>query len=337
MSEQRPQSKARIVTRGSQLALWQANYVTDLLKMQNVESELNIVKTMGDRVQDRFLHEMGGKGLFVRELEEALKANTADLAVHSLKDLPAKLPEGFTLAAILKRHIPNDVIIFHPKKDFMKKLSSNPTIGRAEFASLGKLTIATASLRRQSLLRGLKTGINMVAVRGNVDTRIRKLEESNWDALILAGASIERLGLTGLPHKLIDLEWFTPCAAQGALAIETTLTNEYRDVVSKLKDPRTYACATLERKVLEMLGGDCTMPFGAFFEYDEKRKKTEARAVVLDYEGEEVRVELGFPDLPEKLNIEVTAQKILTALEAAGVAEIMKRLEAAPPSMGEIH
>lgn len=332
----KPHSKARIVTRGSQLALWQAHYVSDLLRRQNVEAELHIVKTMGDRVQDRFLHEMGGKGLFVRELEEALRGDRADLAVHSLKDLPAKLPEGFMLPAILKRHIPNDVIIFHPKKDHMSKLSKAPLIGREAFAKLGKLTIATASLRRQSLLRGLKTGINMVAVRGNVDTRIRKLEESDWDALILAGASIERLGLTGLPHKLIDLEWFTPCAAQGALAIETTVTSPLVEVISKLKDPRTYACATLERKVLEFLGGDCTMPFGAFVVYDESLKKTQARAVVLDYEGEEVRVELSFSESPEHLPIDATAQKILQALEAAGVATIMKRLEADPPSMGAI-
>ncbi|MBC7658182.1 MAG: hydroxymethylbilane synthase [Chitinophagaceae bacterium] len=329
--------KARIATRGSTLALWQANYVSDLLKAQGIESELNIIKTQGDRVQDRFLHEMGGKGLFVRELEEALLANTSDLAVHSLKDLPAKIPGGFTLAAILKRHIPNDVIIFNPKRDYMKRLSSNPTIGRAEMSSLGPLTIATASLRRQSLLRGLKTGINMVAVRGNVDTRIRKLGESEWDALILAGASIERLGLTSLPHKLMDLEWFTPCAAQGALAIETTETSPFKAPVAKLKDARTYACATLERKVLELLGGDCTMPFGAFVDFDKSSNKTIARSVVLDYVGEEVRVEHSFAGTPEHLNIDETAARIVADLEKEGLSEILKRIEGEPPPMGEIY
>lgn len=329
--------KARIVTRGSTLALWQANFVADQMKDNGHECELNIVKTQGDRVQDRFLHEMGGKGLFVRELEEALAANAADLAVHSLKDLPAKIPHGFTLAAILKRHIPNDVIIFNSKTNHMAKLPADGVIGREQFKKLGKLKIATASLRRQSLLRGLKTGIELVAVRGNVDTRIRKLEESNWDALILAGASIERLGLTGVPHKMIDLEWFTPCAAQGALAIETTEQSPYRDIVAKLKDPRTYACATLERKVLEFLGGDCTMPFGAYFVWDEKASKTSARAVVLDYEGDEVRVELSFNAKPEKLDVDTAAKKVITALETAGVSAILKKLEADPPSMGEIN
>ncbi len=336
MTGSQSNQKARIVTRGSKLALWQAHHVADLLKVQGYDSELNVVKTMGDRVQDRFLHEMGGKGLFVRELEEVLKADTADLAVHSLKDLPAKIPHGFILPAILKRHIPNDVVIFHPKKDHLSRLSKGPSIGREEFAALGKLTIATASLRRQSLLKGLKNGINMVAVRGNVDTRIRKLEESDWDALILAGASIERLGLTGLPHKLIDLEWFTPCAAQGALAIETTDISPFISAVATMKDPRTFACATLERKVLEMLGGDCTMPFGAFFEFNSAKNRSEGRAVVLDYEGEEIRVALNFPEKPENLPIEITAGKVLKALEAAGVASILKRLEGAPPSMGEI-
>lgn len=329
-------TKARIATRGSQLALWQANYVSGLLKKQGLEVELNIIKTTGDRIQDRFLHEMGGKGLFVRELEEALRGDTADLAVHSLKDLPAKIPSGFTLPAILTRHIPNDVIIFHPNKGHLEKLAKGPMITREELKSLGALTIATASLRRQSLLRGLKSGIKMLAVRGNVDTRIRKLEESNWDALILAGASIERLGLTSLPHKLIDLDWFTPCAAQGALAIETTESSPFKSVVSQLKDPRTFACATLERKVLERLGGDCTMPFGAFVHFDQGSQKTRAAAVVLDYEGEEVRIAHSFAESPENLDIELCAQIILRALESAGVAEILKRIEGEPPSMGEI-
>lgn len=328
---------ARIATRGSQLALWQANYVAELLKKQGVETDLNIIKTTGDRVQDRFLHEMGGKGLFVRELEEALRSDKADLAVHSLKDLPARIPSGFTLPAILKRHIPNDVIIFHPQKNHLDKLPNSGFITREQFKSLGSLTIATASLRRQSLLRGLNSGIKMVAVRGNVDTRIRKLEEFGWDALILAGASIERLGLTGLPHKLIDLEWFTPCAAQGALAIETTDTGAFKNVITKLKDSRTFACASLERKVLELLGGDCTMPFGAYAYFDEGQKKTRATAVVLDYEGDEVRVELNFDHAPENLSIDQTADAILKALQKAGVDDILQRLDKDPPSMGEIY
>ncbi|RZA19903.1 MAG: hydroxymethylbilane synthase [Proteobacteria bacterium] len=331
-----PHTKARIATRGSQLALWQANYVSGLLQNQGLQVELNVIKTTGDRVQDRFLHEMGGKGLFVRELEEALRSDEADLAVHSLKDLPAKIPAGFELPAILKRHIPNDVIIFHPSKGYMEKLSKSTAISKEEMKNLGSLTIATASLRRQSLLRGLKSGIKMIAVRGNVDTRIRKLGESDWDALILAGASLERLGLTDLPHKMIDLNWFIPCAAQGALAIETTDTSTLRPVIATLKDPRTFACATLERKVLEYLGGDCTMPFGAFVHFDESQKKTKAAVVVLDYEGDEVRIEHTFTDAPEKLNIETAAKAVIHSLEAAGVADILKRIEGDPPPMGEI-
>lgn len=326
------EKKLRIATRGSQLALWQANYVSGLLAKSGLASELNIIKTEGDRVQDRFLHEMGGKGLFVRELEEAMRGGRADLAVHSLKDLPAKIPEGFTLPAILKRHIPNDVLILNPKSKKVK--NSKALIGRQELAAAGPLKIATASLRRQSLLKGLGSGIELLPVRGNVDTRIRKLEESDWDALILAGASIERLGLTHIPHRLIDLEWFVPCAAQGALAIETTADSPNRQAIAALSDPWTFACASLERKVLELLGGDCTMPFGAFAHYAEG--KVEVRAVVLDYEGNEARVLTQFNGTPEKLDIGAAAKRVVQDLEEKGVHAILKAIASKSPDMGPL-
>ncbi len=333
MTDKRP---LKIATRGSQLALWQANYVAGLLQNLGYPCELDIIKTTGDRVQDRFLHEIGGKGLFVRELEEALRAGKADLAVHSLKDLPAKIPEGFTLAAILKRHIPHDALIFHPKTFARLSLSKQSILDRDALEKLGPLTIATASLRRQSLLKALKNPIHLVPVRGNVDTRIRKLNEGDWDGLILAGASLERLSLQDLPHCLIDTNWFVPCAAQGALAIETTADSPFRSVIAQLNDPTTYACATLERKVLELLGGDCTMPFGAYFAPQANGLHTGGQALVLDYEGEEVKCSFAFQQSPSQLDIEAKAQEIVAALDQKGVATILERLKIKVPILGKL-
>ncbi len=333
MNTQRP---LRIATRGSQLALWQANYVAAMLQKRGLQTELSIIKTTGDRVQDRFLHEIGGKGLFVRELEEALKSGSADLAVHSLKDLPARVAEGFTLAAILPRHIPHDALIFNPKVLEKLNLPTSEILSRSQVEKLGPLTIATASLRRQSLLKALKNPIELVAIRGNVDTRIRKLNEGDWDGLILAGASLERLSLMHLPHKLLDTDWFVPCAAQGALAIETLADSPFRLQISALSDPRTYACATLERRVLEALGGDCTMPFGAFFRFDPYSKQTLGQALVLDYDGGEARCSLHFSAVPERLDIEDTCSRVLKSLETAKVGNILERLKVKAPSLGHL-
>ena len=168
--------KIKIATRGSKLALWQANYVSSMLRDLGIEAELNIIKTQGDRVQDRFLHEIGGKGLFVKELETSMLNGETDLAVHSLKDLPAVTPEPFVLPAILKRHNPVDAIIFKPES-FKRLGIIDKTLSKDHFRDMGEVTIATSSLRRQSLFKGVSKNIKLEAVRGNVDTRIRKLME----------------------------------------------------------------------------------------------------------------------------------------------------------------
>jgi len=328
--------KVRIATRGSQLALWQANHVSSLLQARGLTTELNIIKTTGDRVQDRFLHEIGGKGLFVRELEEAMKAGEADIAVHSLKDLPARIPAGFQLAAILPRHIPQDALIFNPKSLTRLKVPAGKFLSKVDLKNLGPLTIATASLRRQALLKGLGSEINLVPVRGNVDTRIRKLNEGDWDGLILAGASLERLSLDHLPHRLLADEWYVPCAAQGALAIETPANSPFTQDLAAFSDATTYACATMERLILEKLGGDCTMPFGAFFFPDLKKNETVARALVLDYEGHEARYVHIFKGLPATLNHETSCQTMLEGLKTVGVTEILQALKIKAPILGDL-
>jgi hydroxymethylbilane synthase len=328
--------KVRIATRGSQLALWQANYVASLLTARGLSTELNVIKTTGDRVQDRFLHEIGGKGLFVRELEEAMRAGEADIAVHSLKDLPARIPAGFQLAAILKRHIPQDALIFNPKTLDRLQIPEGKFLSKADLQKMGSLTIATASLRRQALLKGLGTAVNLVPIRGNVDTRIRKLNEGDWDGLILAGASLERLSLDHLPHRLLADEWYVPCAAQGALAIETPENSPFTQDLAALSDPATYACATMERLILEQLGGDCTMPFGAFFTPDTKTGETRAQALVLDYEGKEARYAHTFQGLPQALNHEACTRTMLEGLKKAGVTDILHTLKIKAPILGDL-
>ncbi|WP_141731721.1 hydroxymethylbilane synthase [Oligoflexus tunisiensis] len=328
--------KVRIATRGSQLALWQAHHVAGLLMARGLSTELNIIKTTGDRVQDRFLHEIGGKGLFVRELEEAMKKGEADIAVHSLKDLPARIPAGFQLGAILPRHIPQDALIFNPKSLDRLKVPAGPFLSKADLQAFGPLTIATASLRRQALLKGLGSDVQCVPVRGNVDTRIRKLNEGDWDGLILAGASLQRLSLDHLPHRLLMDEWFVPCAAQGALAIETPEGSPFTKDLAELSDPATYACATMERLILEKLGGDCTMPFGAFFFPDLKKGETVARALVLDYEGQEARYVHTFPGLPQTLDQAACAQTMLEGLKKVGVTDILHTLKIKAPILGEL-
>ena len=278
-------SSIKIATRGSKLALWQANYVASLLRDLGVESELKIIKTQGDRVQDRFLHEIGGKGLFVKELEQAMLDGEVDIAVHSLKDLPAKTPEPFELAAILKRHDPRDAIIFKPES-FKRLNIQDEVLSKDHFQNMGTVTIATSSLRRQSLFKGCSNDIRLEAVRGNVDTRIQKLLDGDWDALILAAASLE-LSIDNVDFRFIDPEWYVPCAAQGALAIECKQDHPIKETIAKLSDPVTFACATTERKILEKLGGDCTMPFGAHI--SSVQNHTVVRSLVLDYKGNESR------------------------------------------------
>ncbi|MFW7380457.1 MAG: hydroxymethylbilane synthase [Oligoflexus sp.] len=327
--------KIRIATRGSKLALWQAEYVSKMLSSKGFEVTLNVIKTTGDRVQDRFLHEMGGKGLFVKELETSMANAETDMAVHSLKDLPAKIPQGFCLGAILKRHIPQDAIIFR-QSSFDRFVKHEGPFGLQDFQSMGQATIATSSLRRQSLLKGASKELKLVPVRGNVDTRLAKLEAEKWDALILAGASLERLGLLDLPHRLISSDWFVPCGAQGALAIECPEDSPFRSVLAELSDPETMIAASLERLILERLGGDCTMPFGAFARKNSKGDGTAISALVLNYEGKEARFDMEVSTALAQLDIQATVEKVLQGLQDKGLGLIIKDLEIDPPDLGRL-
>lgn len=315
-----------LASRGSRLAVWQANFVADAVRNMGHAVEIKTWKTTGDIVQDRFLHEIGGKGLFIKELEEAMKQKQADFAVHSLKDMPARIPEKFELTAVLKRHSYRDVIIF--RKDVAKSigLPAGSMVNGSILKTLGPLTVATSSLRRKSLLMGSCPDINTVPVRGNVDTRLQKLERESWHAIILAEASLERLGITDVPAHPIDPTWFIPCAGQGALAIESLRQSPASKFLKSLECQDTRLAVDIERNVLAALGGDCTMPFGCLVTNDEHdHTKLSASAILLSNNGQaataKVQLAKNVPDLSKNLE-----RHLLSELRHNGANDILKSL-----------
>ena len=283
-------SRLRIGSRGSQLALWQAHHISNLLRAQGHIVELEIIKTTGDKITDVALAKVGTKGMFTKEIEEALAENRIDLAVHSLKDLPTELGADFEIAAITTREDPRDVFC------------------SVKFAGIEALphqaNVGTSSLRRQAQLKALRQDLQIHPLRGNVDTRLRKLESSEYEAIILAAAGLNRLGKTQLIRQVIPIETMTPAAGQGALAIEIrngdTVT---RAVVAFLDDDAARATTTCERALLRKLGGGCQVPIGAFAEVKEGRLRLSA--LVAHPDGAKVLRETREGDNPVRLGEEV--------------------------------
>jgi hydroxymethylbilane synthase len=246
-------AKLRIGSRGSQLALWQANHISSLLREQGHEVEIEIIKTTGDKITDVALAMVGTKGMFTKEIEEALAENRVDFAVHSLKDLPTELPPGFELVAITTRVNPRDVFL-SVKYDSVKALPKGALVG-------------TSSLRRQAQLKVSRPDLVIHPLRGNVDTRVRKLEEGGYDAIILAAAGLTRLGKTQLVKEVLSEEFMCPAAGQGALGIEIRAGDaQMRQYLAFLDDADARAATTCERALLNKLGGGCQVPIGAFAE-----------------------------------------------------------------------
>jgi len=246
-------AKLRIGSRGSQLALWQANHISALLREQGHTVELEIIKTTGDKITDVALAKVGTKGMFTKEIEEALAEGRVDLAVHSLKDLPTEVPPGFELAAITKRENPRDVFLSR-KYDSLAALPQGARVG-------------TSSLRRQAQIKAIRPDLEIYPLRGNVDTRLRKLEAGEFDAIILAAAGLYRLGRTESVREVIPAEVMCPAAGQGALGIEIRAGDAATGSLLKfLDDPASRASTTCERALLNKLGGGCQVPIGAFAE-----------------------------------------------------------------------
>jgi hydroxymethylbilane synthase len=253
----------RIGSRGSQLALWQANHISALLRARGHEVEIEIIHTTGDKITDVALAKVGTKGMFTKEIEEALAAGRVDLAVHSLKDLPTELPPGFEIAAITAREDPRDTFCsrLYPK---IEDLPQGARVG-------------TSSLRRQAQLKAIRPDLDIHPLRGNVDTRLRKLEEGEYAAIILALAGLKRLGKTELVKQIIPVEIMCPAAGQGALAIEIREGDSAtRQHVAFLNDAAARAATACERALLNRLGGGCQVPIGAFAEMKNGRLHLEA-------------------------------------------------------------
>ena len=256
MQETNLKQKIIIGSRGSELALWQANYIKRELekKNRNVSVEINIIKTKGDKILDVALSKIGDKSLFTKELEVELLAKRIDLAVHSLKDLQTQIPAGLKLAAVTKRHEVEDVLIARKKGMTIKSLP--------EFA-----VVATGSLRRRAQLLHFRPDITIIDLRGNVPSRIKKFLESEWDAIILARAGVERLNLKKHISSFIPKEEILPAVGQGALGIEIREDNKaVEEIIKSLHHEETYKAVIAERALLRTLEGGCQVPIGAFAE-----------------------------------------------------------------------
>ena len=244
--------KVVIATRESRLALWQAEHVKALLEQQlGWQVELLGMTTQGDQILDRSLSKVGGKGLFVKELETALADGRADLAVHSLKDVPMDLPEGFALACVMEREDPRDAFV----SNRFERLADLP-----EGAVVG-----TSSLRRQVLLRALRPDLRITPLRGNLDTRLRKLDEGHYQAIVLAAAGLKRLGLGQRIRSIFDEADMLPAAGQGALGIEVRADRQDMiEGLACLAHMPSWLAVTAERAVSRAMGGSCSMPLAAF-------------------------------------------------------------------------
>ncbi len=247
--------KFTIATRESRLALWQAEHVKALLEQQGHSVDLLGMTTRGDQILDRSLSKVGGKGLFVKELETALEDGHADLAVHSLKDVPMELPHGFSLACVMEREDPRDAWV------------SN------RYASLADLpmgaVVGTSSLRRVALLRALRPDLKIDALRGNLDTRLKKLDDGLYDGIVLAAAGLKRLGLQDRIRTTFEPEQMLPAAGQGALGIEVRADRaDVTDVLAPLLHMPTWLAVSAERAVSRVMGGSCSMPLAAYATLD---------------------------------------------------------------------
>jgi len=292
-----------IASRGSQLALWQAHWVQAQLAAFGHESRIEIIKTTGDKITDVPLAKVGTKGLFTKEIEEALLDARADLAVHSLKDLPTELPPGLVLAAIPQREDPRDAVVG-------KRLADLPQGAK----------VGTSSLRRSAQLRTLRPDLAIESVRGNLDTRLRKLDEGQYDAILLAAAGLKRLGWADRIAEILPVDVMCSAVGQGALAIETRESGLGWNACRALDHAATHSAILAERGVLRALGGGCQVPIGAHARIENGR--VHLVGVVASPDGSEViRAETEGPvsdaeDLGTRLGGELLARGARRILEA---------------------
>ena len=298
----------RIATRKSKLALWQANHVSNLLKkLPEIEDvELLPLSTKGDQILDQNLQKIGGKGLFIKELEYAILQNKADIAVHSMKDLPVLLQEEFFIAAVLKRESPFDCLLSR-KKLKLAELKSGSLVG-------------SSSLRRQSQILKLRPDLRVKNLRGNVNTRIDKLESGDYDAIILAEAGLDRLELSSKISQTFSTAEMVPAAAQGVIGIECLRQKEeIIEIVSRLNDLETEVTTNCERSVNSALFADCHSPIGSYATYANGKCRLESIVISPDGSIEARDSVTGSANNAEELGLELADR-----LKQIGAIEILK-------------
>jgi hydroxymethylbilane synthase len=303
--------KIIIGSRGSELALWQANFIKKELEKENknVSVDIKIIKTKGDKILDVALSKIGDRGLFTKELEVELLNKKIDLAVHSLKDLQTDIPKGLKLAAVTKRHNVQDVLISRKKGTTILNLPENATV-------------ATGSLRRRCQLLHLRPDLNIVELRGNVPSRIKKFLGSDWDAIILARAGVERLKLNKYISSIIKTNAMLPAVGQGALGIETRADNIIvNQIVKSIHHEETYKAVLAERALLKTLEGGCQVPIGAFAEVKQNGLHIDALVGSLDGSITYRKKIRGGKNNPEKLG-----KKLADDLLKAGAKIILKEI-----------
>ncbi len=306
--------RLRIGSRGSQLALWQANHVAALLRARGHQVEIEIIKTTGDKITDVALAKVGTKGMFTKEIEEALEAARVDLAVHSLKDLPTEVAPQFAIAVISEREDPRDALVSR------------------KYARLGDLPqgarVGTSSLRRQAQLKAVRPDLEIFPLRGNVDTRLRKMEDGEFDAVILAAAGLRRLGRTEYVREVLPVEVMCPAVGQGALGIEIRADDAAtRDAIAFLDDRTARAATVCERALLHQLGGGCQVPIGGHAEVANGR--LHLTAVVARPDGSQLLREAQDGDAPEQLGTAV-GQRLLRRGADQILREVYGEVAAAP-------
>ena len=301
----------RIGTRDSELALWQAHTVQKKLNDLGYTTEIVAVKSQGDIILDKPLYELGITGIFTKTLDIAMINGQVDIAVHSMKDVPTALPQGIVQAAVLERANTLDILVHKGNLDFLS------TSG----------TIATGSLRRQAQWWHKYPNHQVVDLRGNVNTRMQKLAESDWNGAVFAAAGLERINLK--PENYINLDWMIPAPAQGAMLVVAMANDEFtKDAVSQLNDIETEICTYIERQFLKTLEGGCTAPIGALAEYDEEKDTIEFKGVLFSVDGKQnIEIEKSV-DISEwkKLGFH-SAQEILNTGGAKLMIEIKKQLK----------
>lgn len=303
-------SLLRIGTRGSALALAQSNHVKKRLEAlsSDLQVELRTIKTTGDRLADASLASIGGKGVFTKELEEALLSKTVDLAVHSLKDLPTELPAGLSVGAILEREDPRDCMVSRFGEQLME-LPRGAVIG-------------TSSLRRQAQIRAIKKGIRLEDLRGNLDTRLAKVAAGDFSAVVVAYAGVRRLGRAEEVTEVLPFEVLLPAPGQGFVAIETRAEDsDTLKWVSQLNHPSSHQAATAERSFLATLGGGCRVPIAAYAREESGQLILDGRVTSVDGKNDVKGTEIGFTTDAQKLG-----QTLAARLLAQGALEILELL-----------